>query len=310
MARRFTLEHPREVDADEQPRDRRCCRRSTRCRPASTRTSSRPRRSTTGRSTRAPYALGEDGDRRVARDGRTCSDGHGVARRTAVGLELFRAVEAPLDPREEAGPGPVVSSVWPSKLGLERPRHADAVLVHREALVRLRRRGTVARPGGSTRRPRTPAGGRARAWKTSCQSSTQSTTARRLGERCAARMRGSVEYRLTPERHHTDGGQVREAVEDADHRVVEYVAVVDARADHDLAVHLDAVVEQRAQPAQARGAAAVAKHRPSAPRDRWRGCHVERTESLGDDPLEIGLREAGEGGEVPVEEATAGSRRP
>ena len=74
-------------------------------------------------------------------------------------------------------------------------------------------------------------------------------------------------------------------------------------AHDDLAVHLDAVVEQRPQPAQARGAAAVAEHLGADVGVGGVDRHVERAQPLGDDPLEVGLGEPGEGGEVPVEEA-------
>ncbi len=73
----------------------------------------------------------------------------------------------------------------------------------------------------------------------------------------------------------------------------------------DLAVHLDAVIEQGAQPTQAGGAAAVAQHlRPHI----GVGCvdaHVERSEPLGHDSLQVGLGETGQGREVPVEERQA-----
>ena len=105
------------------------------------------------------------------------------------------------------------------------------------------------------------------------------------------------------ERHDAERRQLRVAVEDAGQGVLEHGAVVDARAHHHLAVHLDAVVEQRPQPAQARGAAAVAEHLGADVGIGGVDRHVERAEPLGDDPLEVGLGEPGEGGEVPVEEA-------
>ena len=107
------------------------------------------------------------------------------------------------------------------------------------------------------------------------------------------------------EGHDGDRRQLRVAVEDARHRVVEHRAVVDAGAHHDLPVHLDAPVEQRPQPAQARCPPAVAQHgRPHlgvGGVDR----HVQRRQALGHDPLEVGLGEPGQRREVPVEERQA-----
>ena len=59
----------------------------------------------------------------------------------------------------------------------------------------------------------------------------------RLRRACAARMSGSRLKPLTPSGTTPDGLEPREAVEDAEQRVVEHVAVVDARAHDDLAVH-------------------------------------------------------------------------
>ena len=83
------------------------------------------------------------------------------------------------------------------------------------------------------------------------------------------------------------------------------LAVVDAGADDDLAVHLDAAVEERPQPAQARGAAAVAQH-PGA----YLGVggvdgDEQRRQPFGEHPLEVRLGEAGEGREVAVQERQA-----
>ena len=105
------------------------------------------------------------------------------------------------------------------------------------------------------------------------------------------------------ERHDGQGGQLGVLVEDAGQRVVEHVAVVDAGADDDLAPDLDAVVEQGAQPAQARGAPRVAQH--AGPQLRIGGvdADVQRRQTFRDDPFEVGLGEAGQRGEVPVQEA-------
>ena len=107
------------------------------------------------------------------------------------------------------------------------------------------------------------------------------------------------------ERHDADGGESREAVEHAEQRVVERVAVVDPRAHHHLAVHLDAAVEQRRQPAQARGTATVPQQAGAQLGIGRVDAHVERAELLGEHALEVGLGEPGEGGEVPVEKGEA-----
>ena len=187
------------------------------------------------------------------------------------------------------------------QLLLERASHAHAVLVHREALVGV---GGRERPVGEQvvlvrREHDAPAehgkedllpvlhaiddGGRLR---------------RRVGSH---RRFGVVP--ADPEGDDAQRGELRVAVEHARERVVEHRTVVAAGAHDDLPVHLDAVVEQRSQPPQARGAAAVAEH--GGPHLGVGGVDrdVERAEPLRDDPLEVGLGEAREGGEVPVEEA-------
>jgi hypothetical protein len=107
------------------------------------------------------------------------------------------------------------------------------------------------------------------------------------------------------ERHARDAGELGVLVENARQRPLQDVAVVDARADDDLAVHLDATVQERPQPAQACGAPAVAEHA---------GAHLgvgrvdrdeQRREPFGQDPFEVRLGEAGEGREVAVQERQA-----
>ena len=107
------------------------------------------------------------------------------------------------------------------------------------------------------------------------------------------------------ERHDADGGEPRVAVEHAEQRVVERVAVVDARAHDHLAVHLDPAVEQRRQPAQARCAPTVPEQPGAQLGIGGVDAHVERTELLGEHTLEVGLGEPGERGEVPVEKGEA-----
>ena len=103
------------------------------------------------------------------------------------------------------------------------------------------------------------------------------------------------------ERHDADRRELREAVEHTEQRVVEHRAVVDPRAHDDLAVHFHPGVEEQLEPAQARRAAAVAQQaRPHVGIGRV-DADVERAQLLGDHPLEVGLGEAGECREIPVE---------
>ena len=114
-------------------------------------------------------------------------------------------------------------------------------------------------------------------------------------------MAASPLYRLTPSGTQATRGQLGEAVEHAGQGVVESVAVVDPGADHDLAVDLDAVVEQGPQPAQAGRPPTVAQH---AGPDLGVGgvdAHPQRGQALGHHPLEVGLGEPGQRGEVAVE---------
>ena len=113
---------------------------------------------------------------------------------------------------------------------------------------------------------------------------------------------GLAVVRAHAERHDAERREPREPVEHAEQRVVEHGAVVDARAHDDLAVHLDAGVEQQREPAQARRAAPVAQQPRADVGVGGVDAHVERAEPLGDDPFEVGLGEAGERREVPVEE--------
>jgi hypothetical protein len=98
-----------------------------------------------------------------------------------------------------------------------------------------------------------------------------------------------------------DAGQLREAVEHPEERVVERRTVVHPGADHDLAVDLDAVVEQEPEPPQAGGAPPVAQQPGPQVRIGGVDAHVEGAEPLVDDPLQIGLGETGQGCEVSVE---------
>ena len=71
---------------------------------------------------------------------------------------------------------------------------------------------------------------------------------------------GLVGVAAQPERDRAHARQPRVAVQDAGQRVLERRAVVDAGAHDDLAVHLDAAVEEDLQPAQAGRPLRVAQH--------------------------------------------------
>ena len=74
---------------------------------------------------------------------------------------------------------------------------------------------------------------------------------------------------------------------------------------HDLPVHLDAAVEQGSKPTQAGGATAVAQQAGADVGIGGVDGDEQRAQPLGEDPLEVHLGEAGQGGEVPVEEGQA-----
>jgi hypothetical protein len=116
------------------------------------------------------------------------------------------------------------------------------------------------------------------------------------------RISASLEIAAESERDRPHARQPGVAVEDAGQGVLQRGAVVDARADHDLAVDLDAPVEQDLEPAQAGRPLRVAQH--VGPEVGVGGVdgHEQRAEALGQDPLEVQLGEPGEGGEVAVEE--------
>ena len=181
--------------------------------------------------------------------------------------------------------------------------HADAVLVHRRSPRSVSAGGNgaaghqVVLVGGEHQ----PAAEQ-RAGTSAASASTASTTAAASADGVQAHRRLGVEP-AEPERHDGHRRQLRVLVEHAGQRVVEHRAVVDARAHHDLAVHLDAVVEQGPQPAQARRRRAGSQHPGAHLGVGGVDADVQRRQALGDHPLEVGLGEAGERGEVPVEEA-------
>ena len=160
----------------------------------------------------------------------------------------------------------------------EGPGHADAVLVLGEPVVG---------PGGGERavgQQVVLVGGidqpaaRASSCRSLCHSATVSTT-KAASSVVWARISASLENWLMPSGHDPDRGQLRVLVEHAGQRVLERHAVVDARADDDLAVHLDAPVEQHA--AASAGWSPPWGCAACAPAARGRCCGSRRTGGRG-----------------------------
>ena len=90
-------------------------------------------------------------------------------------------------------------------------------------------------------------------------------------------------------------------VEDSSEGVVEDSAVVDARADNDLALDRNVVIEKCSEPPQAHSATWVLQHCTT---DVGIGCmntDVEWREPLGHYPLKIGFGEARQRRKISVE---------
>ncbi len=210
-----------------------------------------------------------------------------------IGRHVDGGEEATLRPGDVADPT--------VELRFEGARHADTVLVHREALVAVNGRKLpagheVVLVGGVDE----PAPERREVDVLPVLDRVDHRS--RLVDRVLPQVRLRVEPG-DPQRHDGDGGQLWVLVEDAGERVVEPRSVVDTRADDELATDLDAVVEQGPQPAQARRAPAVAQHRRPQLGIGRVDRDVQRRQALGDDPFEIGLGEPGQRREVPVQEA-------
>ena len=104
-----------------------------------------------------------------------------------------------------------------------------------------------------------------------------------------------------PEGHQRNVGELGVLLEDAGQCVLEDVAVVDPRADDDLAVHLHPGIEQGPQPPQAGGASGIAQHLGARMGVGGVDRHVQRAEPLGDHPFQVGLGKPREGCEVAVQ---------
>jgi hypothetical protein len=228
------------------------------------------------------------GNRAVAKRGL-----RGRVDRTHVRRRIDRAEEPPVVVAQ-------VAALAPEGIN-ERPGDADAVLEHLEAAVprgpgKWQARTQVQLVGGMDDR---------------APEDRPVPLLPRLDERHSS---GGLFPRVHPhprlgvvareaERHHGYREQLGEVLEETVQRGVEHVTVVHAGAQHHLGVGLDPVVEQLAQPPQARSPALVAQHLCPAPRLRCVDAHVERGQPLLHHALQVGLGETGERGEVPVEEA-------
>ena len=242
---------------------------------------------------------GQDADRRRAprrQCDRRCGRA-GVGARSAIVRRVARRVDGGEEPASRAGDIADVAV----ELTLERPRHSHAVFMHREPVVSF--------------------GGRERAIGHHVvlvggvdDPSAEGHEVHVLpvldgvdhGARFLARVHAQVGLRVEagdPQRDDGNGRQLRVLVEDARERVVEPCPVVDTGTDDDLAADLDAVVEEGAQPAQARRSPAVAQHRRPQVGIGRVDRDVEGRQALGHDSFEVGLGEPGQRREVAVEEA-------
>ena len=107
-----------------------------------------------------------------------------------------------VDPGEEPGAGALHVDrlrrrARPAPRRANCARHADAVLVLRQAVVGVEGRGTAVRRAGSTRRTRRRGAGRARRRTAACHAATMSRT-RSASARVCGRISGSVVWSLTP----------------------------------------------------------------------------------------------------------------
>ncbi len=205
-----------------------------------------------------------------------------------------------VDPGEEAGLDAGGDIGGTGELGLEGAGHADAVLVLGEPLVRVGLRER--KPGLQVvlvGREHHPAAEHRQEGRLPPLDGLDDGAA---SAAVWGRMFGSVEYRLTPSGTAHIVASVRVLVEHAGEGVVEHDSVVEAGAHHDLTVDLHAVVEQRPQPPQRGGASTVAEHPRAHLGIGGVDGDEQRRQPLGHDPLEVALREPGEGGEVPVQE--------
>ena len=199
---------------------------------------------------------------------------------------------------------------YPAPVFDERPRHADAVFELREAVV-VRRGGRVDAGGEIIFVGQVHAGAcRARCRKRRCQGRICAMTRARELWRAAfdfVRMNATRDTLLGrhggADRDNRDVLHRRMQRRQVADRAVERVAVVDAGAEHDLRVRLDA---ERAEPAQLLadiGRGLVAEQ--IAPQLGLRRMHrdVDRREPLLFEPLPVVLGEVRERDEVAVEEA-------
>ena len=236
----------------------------------------------------------------------TCGTARRRPRRRVVGTR--RAVPLggrAVDPGEEAAAGADAVDRRHRRRApsprLERARHADAVLVLGEARRTRRPPGTDARPGGSTRRPHRRGGGRAR--RGTAPATARPCRARRPPRpRVCAAGPARVVCTLTP-------SGTTPTVASRGNRSRMPSSVSSSTSPSFMPGHTTTwpctstpASSSAREPAQARRAAPVAQE-PGAHLGVGRvDADVERAEPLGDDALEVGFGEAGQRGEVAVQE--------
>ncbi len=235
--------------------------------------------------------------------GGTCVDRRGAYARTGVPRGAVAVGGRAVDPGEEARartrPDNVVARERGAHFGFEGAGHPDAVFVLLNTVVQRER-------GERALREEVVLVGHVHESPTERREIALLPALDDVDHRLRLRERMDAHFlfaivRAHAERNHADRREPGEAVEDAEQRVVEHGAVVDAGTHDHLAVHLDTRVEQQLEPAQARRAAAVAQQARADVGVGRVNADVQRAEPLGDHPLEIRLGEPRQRCEVPVE---------
>jgi len=201
-----------------------------------------------------------------------------------------------VDPGEEPCRTPVASATSPANSRLEGAGHRRCrSFVHREALVGWRRPGRAARPAGSTRRRRTRGGGPQRLEEPPCHASTSSTTARAPRDRAAPssarwyqRLMPAARCTARPARgtrpaRRTESTRAHRRPFTPGHTTTWPCTVMPWSSRARQPPHAGGTRRLRSMPARTDGSVA------------WM-LTLSGLSRLGDDPLEVGLGEAGERG--------------
>ena len=99
-----------------------------------------------------------------------------------------------------------------------------------------------------------------------------------------------------------DRANLWEAIQNAEQRIGENVAVVNTGTDHDLSVDVDSSIEQHAQPPQAHRTPFVAQQFGAHQRIGRMDTYVQRRQPFVDDPFDIAFGAPGQRREVAVQE--------